>query len=441
MQFHLLSCTYATVKIYVNQSPKSIILSYLVINFYQPTSLSMCIHRFRSSIKKQHQNQKGATAHSDLLIYNESLFRFFNTYAQICNRILKMEKKILFVFILLWIGITLSITLWPFNFKRNNGITSTIEGGFHFESPAIVYLSQVPAKMSELKKFSIIMEVKPDTTLEDAGGAIFGYCIDHINQNFLMAQGGSRIIFFMNVNGVSHLINAEGFFEENSPIWITITYDGNKITFLKNGLVKKVVAIGDWDFSRWNSSYLFTFGNSGDGMLPWSGTIISFDIFDSVITMSDRQQLKTLRNQIPPLISLSAYPENVKLDRERGDISTPSLIIPAMFKPPGKDLLFSLLHFPERRTINETDLFLNFLLFVPFGFLLRLLLKKYFSRYSFIIVVTIVAGMFFSISIESLQSYLPTRYTSVMDVLSNTSGTIAGFFIGAFPWIRKLFTL
>jgi VanZ family protein len=44
--------------------------------------------------------------------------------------------------------------------------------------------------------------------------------------------------------------------------------------------------------------------------------------------------------------------------------------------------------------------------------------------------------MFLSISIESLQSFLPDRYTSMMDVLSNTSGVIAGFFVVAFPWTK-----
>jgi hypothetical protein len=357
------------------------------------------------------------------------------------NRILKIGKTDLFAAILLWLVFALLITLYPFNFMHKNDVTSTPEGGFHFESPSIAYLSQVPTKMSELKKFSIIMEVKSDITLIDDDGVIFGYCIDDNNHNFIMGQVRDYATFIINANGISHQISAEGIFEKDSPVWIAIIYDGNKLTFLKNGSVKNVVTTGNLDFSCWDSSYPFVFANSGDGITSWSGTIFSFDVFDSVVTISERQQLETLRSQLPPIISLSVHYEQTESHRLQGDISTPSLVIPARFKPPGKDLLVSLLHFTERGHIDHMDFFLNLLLFVPFGLLFRSLLEKYSFRYPSNFLITIVTGMFLSISIESLQSFLPERYTSAIDVLGNTSGVIAGSFVVTFPWIRKFFIL
>ena len=354
---------------------------------------------------------------------------------------IRLEKKYLVILIVFWLGIALFLTLWPFNFLCKNVVTATPDGGFHFESPSIAYLSQLPTKFSKLKKFSIILEAKSDITLIDFDGIIFGNCIDYNHQNFLMVQVHGTVEFIINVNGIPKEIFAEGIFEKDNPVWIEIIYDGNELTFLKNGSVRNVDTIGILDFSSWNNSYPFVFANGGDGMNPWGGTIFSFDIFDSVVTISDRQQLEVIRKQVSPLISLSAHPERTGLYQLQGDISTPSIVIPAIFNPPGKSLLVSLRNFIEWGHMDYTDFFLNTLLFLPFGFLLRLLLEKYTKRYYLSFFITIITGLFLTITIETLQSFLPIRYTSIIDVLSNTLGTIIGAMIIASPWIRKLLNL
>ena len=52
-----------------------------------------------------------------------------------------------------------------------------------------------------------------------------------------------------------------------------------------------------------------------------------------------------------------------------------------------------------------------------------------------------MAGLFLTITIETLQSFLPIRYTSIMDVLSNTLGTIVGAMIITSSWVRQLLNL
>ena len=262
-----------------------------------------------------------------------------------------------------------------------------------------------------------------------------------ITKIFLCIRVRDIVGFIINVNGISQNISDEGIFEKESTVWIELIYNGSELTLLKNGSVRKVVTIGNLDFSRWNSSYPFVFANGGDGMNPWSGTIFSFDIFDSVVKISDRQQLETIRNQLQPIICLPVHPEQTGLYQLKGNISTPSIVIPAYFNPPGKSLLVSLLNLIEWGHIDYMDFFLNTLLFVPFGFLLRLLLEKHTNRYYLSLFITIIAGLFLTITIETLQSYLPIRYTSILDVLSNTLGTIAGAMIITFSWVRQLLNL
>jgi hypothetical protein len=352
-----------------------------------------------------------------------------------------LEKKYLVLLILLWLGAAVFLTLWPFNFLHKNEVTPMPGGGFHFESPSIAYVGQVPVKIRTLNKFSIIMEVKSDITLEDVDGIVFGYCIDYNNQNILMYQVHDIAGFTINVNGISKNISAEGIFENESTVWIELIYNGSELTLLKNGIVRNAVTIGNLDFSQWNSSYPFVFANRGDGMNPWSGTIFSYDVFDGVETISDRQQLDTLKSRVPPVISLSGNPEQTGLYQTQGSISPPSIIIPMWFIPPGKSLLVSLINFTEWAHIDYMDFFLNTLLFVPFGLLMRILLEKRTNRYYLSFFITIIAGVILTISIESLQIFLPVRYTSMMDVLSNTLGTIAGATIVSISFVRKLLNL
>lgn len=67
---------------------------------------------------------------------------------------------------------------------------------------------------------------------------------------------------------------------------------------------------------------------------------------------------------------------------------------------------------------------LNILLFMPFGFLLPAIWKKYrFLR------ITAVAGFLFSMFIETLQIFA-FRITDVDDLITNTVGTVLGYCIG-----------
>lgn len=87
---------------------------------------------------------------------------------------------------------------------------------------------------------------------------------------------------------------------------------------------------------------------------------------------------------------------------------------------PFKDLSEGLLH----------DLS-NILLFLPAGFLLPMLWKK-FGKWH----MTLLCGLFFSLSIE-LSQLFNNRITDIDDLLLNTAGTVAGYFI--FSSIRKRF--
>lgn len=65
----------------------------------------------------------------------------------------------------------------------------------------------------------------------------------------------------------------------------------------------------------------------------------------------------------------------------------------------------------------------NILLFVPFGVLFPIALGKVSTR---VLRLTVLAGLVLSIAIELAQLMIPGRVSSIMDLIANTLGALAG---------------
>ena len=80
----------------------------------------------------------------------------------------------------------------------------------------------------------------------------------------------------------------------------------------------------------------------------------------------------------------------------------------------------------------EISSILNIIFFMPFGFLLPTLWKKYRK-----LLKTLCSGILFSIIIEIGQLFVPHRASDINDLIMNTIGTICGWII--FNIISKIF--
>lgn len=95
------------------------------------------------------------------------------------------------------------------------------------------------------------------------------------------------------------------------------------------------------------------------------------------------------------------------------------------------------------KAVGTSDFFLNVLLFVPFGFGLSLqLCKRRIGRWTTTL-AALVAGACVSYTVELLQLYIPGRDSGWEDVISNTTGSVAGTFVFALcgaailEWVSK----
>ena len=109
----------------------------------------------------------------------------------------------------------------------------------------------------------------------------------------------------------------------------------------------------------------------------------------------------------------------------------PRFIVPQknILVPPWKDfrLTFSFFH----------DVMINILGFIPFGFLITALIRRRITSRSHSFIIVILLGSFLSLTIELIQVYLPNRYSQLMDVFTNTMGTVLGTILFHFYQSRE----
>lgn len=80
----------------------------------------------------------------------------------------------------------------------------------------------------------------------------------------------------------------------------------------------------------------------------------------------------------------------------------------------------------------EISNILNIVFFMPFGFLLPTLWRKFRTFFP-----TVLNGLLFSLIIEASQMFVPYRATDINDLIMNTLGTICGWVL--FKGMSKLF--
>lgn len=85
------------------------------------------------------------------------------------------------------------------------------------------------------------------------------------------------------------------------------------------------------------------------------------------------------------------------------------------------------------RYLTAFDIVVNVAAYVPFGVLLAVALARRLRHPELLIAVT-AAGALLSLSLEALQSLLPGRIASVVDLIANAAGAALGALAG--PWLR-----
>jgi VanZ family protein len=237
----------------------------------------------------------------------------------------------------------------------------------------------------------------------------------------------------------------DGVFREKKPVFVTITLGKHDTLVYVNGVLAKV------------SPLLGVASNSFTGRLvvanspvvtnSWSGQIFGLAIYRRQLTPAQAAHDYESWTKIQrPTLAEDEAPVALYLFNEgKGSIvhnqldSATDLIIPSRYfvLHPG----FLLAPWREYKPTWSywQDVSVNVAGFVPLGFCV----VAYFSsvqRINWPATTTIVLGFIASLTIETLQAFLPTRSSGTTDLITNTLGTAVGVMLYRCFLTQNLFT-
>jgi hypothetical protein len=368
-----------------------------------------------------------------------------------------------FVMVILYAGVLLGFLLYPFNFHLPNkvaGAKALPSGdGIQMDAQGGVRSKGVPTELYRrlVSGQGLSLEVWLATGgLSQRGPArMVSYSLNTDRRNFTLGQIGRGLEMRLrttrtDLNGTNPSTRAKDVLGLNETQHLVITYDYVvEDIFVNARKVAENHSTGG-DFSNWDPSYHFFLGNEATGNRPWTGKIYLVAVYSRALS-----PVEVLQNyRVGPfsgggehstgdqrvqeaLVALYRF-ERDSLGNIRSYNPDPSLTLEIVSEADlwhRSFLRFSKFALSQDLAGVSEDTTVNLLVLIPLGCLLFIAMRE--SQYSVMkcIVWTLVVGFLLSVSAESLQFFLPKRYSSLNDVLNNTIGTALGAGLGAvFIW-------
>ena len=333
-----------------------------------------------------------------------------------------------FFFVLLIIG------LWPFNFWQSNSVSHDSVNGLLLNEPAIVYTSNVPDSLLDLKEFTILLNLCSDSYVSNGYARILSYSLDDEHVNFMVGQREDSLVFKLRAREKPEPIHFEtgGVLKKGEKACIAIIFNGDRLLlYHHNGGIKNEKTTGPLNFANWDGSYPLVIGSEANGKFPWGGNIHSIKIFDRALLPAEIERLPLLGTShsdgVIPLIGYS-FDTGGSVVKDSGKGQPANLVIPRRFKP-FKRAFLEMPSSLKEIWRNIWDIVINVFGFVPLGIVLSRYLNRRSWSWKCTFVVAIVVGAIVSLTIEILQAFLPTRDSSMFDLMANTLGTAIGGFV------------
>lgn len=326
----------------------------------------------------------------------------------------------------------LIIGLWPFNFLQLNKVSQDSAHGLRLTPPATVYTSNHFRKLLGLREFSILLNLSSDFFGSNGYARILSYSLDDGCANFMIGQWEDGLVFKLRASGRPDLVHfeTEGVLKKGEKGCIAIIFNGEKLLLYHNGKIKNEKKTGPLSFANWDGSYPLVIGSEANGSFPWKGNIYSIRIFERAILPEEIERFSLpgspQRDGDIPLIDYS-FDAGGAVIKDGGKGQPADLVIPKLFKPYKRAFLERPSSLKEIWR-NIGDILINLFGFMPLGFLLSgyLNLRSWSGKSAF--VVSLFIGASISLTIEVLQAFLPTRDSSMLDLIANTFGTAIGSF-------------
>lgn len=361
-------------------------------------------------------------------------------------------QRILLVLILL---VLLAAGLHPFRFVPKNGVTwlPSSTGVLVHGHGEIVGQSPL-AKANDLasadlsRGITIEFRVTPLTEDSDVKDLLSVY-VSRTREPFAIESWEKKLIFggiFRDAQGHRRFqhIGIDDVFSVGSRRFVTLTSgpDGSRI-YLEGKLQHEFPGLA---LEAENFDGTLILGQTASGRQEWRGSFRALAFYLAELTPEqvaenfadwERGDWSALETRAREYVIFPFNNHGGGVIRKIGNLGS-DLVIPRRMKPVDPIIL----EVPSGKDFADlSDVSVNILGFIPFGTVLLLYLVST-CRWSNwkAAAVTILLGFLLSLAIELLQVLLPTRDSSLLDVVNNTIGTGIGAGVGIvfFGPLRRL---
>lgn len=328
--------------------------------------------------------------------------------------------------------------LWPFHTPKNAVNWLKNEGGLHFgHNGSIVSSGAIPGNDAS-DNTSSSLEIWLEPSLTAGKGTILSFDgSEHPGTPFSLYQnkGDLRI--------VRHNVDPQGIswtawcvvrdiFLENRPLFVTVTLIGHDTSVYLDGVFARTCPI--LGVSTNNLTGRLIVSGSPTSHDSWSGQILGLAIYHRQLTPTQivehyetwtKIHLPALIKEDEALVALYPFDERQGNTVHNQRDPATDLVIPPYYFVLRQSLLLSPWREYRSAWSYWKDVGINVAGFIPLG----VCLGAYFSTVRLIgrpVLTTIFLGFITSLTIETLQAFLPTRSSGMTDIITNTLGTAAG---------------
>jgi VanZ family protein len=360
------------------------------------------------------------------------------------RKIIFQEGSLYFLIVIL-IGI-LFFGLRPKDYNFLNCVTwATDQAGIHLRKYGIVYTNPIIDKketgFSESNNFSLEIALKLENPSTNEFSFIAVLHDGNDSSQLLLAQWRSWIVF-MNGDDYAHKrktnrIAVDTNLLPKGPLFLTITTSNNGTKLYCNGNLFQENRNLTLTMPNGGKSRLIV-GNSVYGNHSWEGDIFGFAIYKSTLNSKDiklhfdnwsiEHNFSFAKNDKPLVLYFFDEKEGkLALDHAGGNHH---LKIPHRMK-----ILKTKILKPEWENLEYVsnyvqDWLLNLVGFIPLGFSLSVTMIRFRRKfYKHVVLKTVFFCFFVSIFIEIVQAWIPSRSSSMLDLILNTCGALTGSII------------
>lgn len=349
-----------------------------------------------------------------------------------------------------------AVALWPFDFKPVNKVAwLNSRNGVNFYGQAMILspLLWDDPQNSPFQNKSITIEIllRPSSEHSDVGiGRILSLHDGYEPDVLFLGQWRNHLVIRSRIqiiqNRLQKPVKRRDFSEiglskalpKDTDQFMTITSGIGGTSIYINGKLARAYPNYNVLSGFAGAPCQLVLGNSPNGSGYWAGYLSGLAIYNQTLTPSrvsksyqewiDKGSPSTPKdNGCVALYLFHEQKGTIVHNHIEGDSD---LSMPEVFKPLRRSVLSApWIPFNWDRSSLQ-DISINIVGFVPFGFIFAVFLcKMKHLRKSTLYLTTILIGLAFSLAIELIQVYLPSRDSSLTDVICNTIGTIVGLIL------------